>query len=370
MYNTFFQLIRVALSVEDSLSHSPSPEEWQELYALAKKQSLVGICFAGVQRLPEDCRPPEDLYYKWMGITAKIQHRNDVMDVHTHKVLEYFREKGYPCQVLKGQGIAQLYKDPLKSPLKGEDLIDLSKFRQSGDIDVWLNIKRKELYKLSLDTFGKIEGLTYHHIHYPMYEGVEVEAHVLPSVLSSPLRFYRFKKFCKEHIPVDASTDNPTLAFNRVFILQHCYSHFCGHGVGLRQLMDYYFVLLASQREETGNWKEESLRWIKKLGMEKFARATMWLLHHYLGLDNSSLLCEPNEEYGKALLEEVLQTGNMGHGDERVAPGQFKTPLKRYLYNLKRDISLFKICPHEALWDPIWGLYQFTFCKVMRLRWK
>ena len=55
---------------------------------------------------------------------------------------------------------------------------------------------------------------------------------------------------------------------------------------------------------------------------------------------------------------------------ERVAPGQFKTPLKRYLYNLKRDISLFKICPHEALWDPLWGLYQFSFCKVMRLRWK
>lgn len=134
--------------------------------------------------------------------------------------------------------------------------------------------------------------------------------------------------------------------------------------------MDYYFVLLASQREETGNWKEESMRWIKKLGMEKFARATMWFLHHCMGLDKSCLLCEPHEGYGKALLEEVLQTGNMGHGDERVATGQFKTPLKRYLYNLKRDISLFKICPHEALWDPFFNVYQYFLCKYYHARYK
>ena len=46
----FFDLIRVALGRKVCLSHSPSASEWGELYAMAKKQSLVGVCFAGVQK--------------------------------------------------------------------------------------------------------------------------------------------------------------------------------------------------------------------------------------------------------------------------------------------------------------------------------
>ena len=63
------------------LSHSPTATEWQELYATAKKQSLVGVCFAGVQRLVEQRQePPEMLYLTWMGMAAKIQQRNGVMN--------------------------------------------------------------------------------------------------------------------------------------------------------------------------------------------------------------------------------------------------------------------------------------------------
>lgn len=47
----FFELIRVAIGTQDSLSHILTGKEWQIMYDIAKKQSLVGICFAGVQRL-------------------------------------------------------------------------------------------------------------------------------------------------------------------------------------------------------------------------------------------------------------------------------------------------------------------------------
>lgn len=59
----FFKLIRVAIGNQVCLSHTPSAEEWGELYAMAKKQSLVGICFAGVQKLvTQQQSPPEALY--------------------------------------------------------------------------------------------------------------------------------------------------------------------------------------------------------------------------------------------------------------------------------------------------------------------
>ena len=122
-------------------------------------------------------------YLRWMGMAAKIQQHNEVMNTHTAKTLEYFRSKGFQCCVLKGQGIAKLY-------------CDLAGLRQSGDIDVWVNSSRKELYELSKKELGKITGLTYHHIHYEMFEDVDVEAHTWPSFFTNPIHNKLFQKFC------------------------------------------------------------------------------------------------------------------------------------------------------------------------------
>lgn len=361
----FFELIRVAIGTKDTLSRTPSGMEWKALYDMAKKQSLVGICFAGIQRLcnsetSDYCGMPEMQYLTWMGMAAKIQQRNEVMNAHTDKTLEYFRANGFPCCVLKGQGIAQLYGQ-------------LSGLRQSGDIDVWVNSSRKKLYEFSKKELGKITGLTYHHIHFDMYEDIEVEAHTWPAFLSSPIRNKRLQEFCKMNA---LNEDTPSLAFNRVFILLHCYQHFTRRGVGMRQLLDYHFVLIklydlsTELRNQNENYKVESMQWITALGMKRFAEATMWMMKEIFGLEDKYLLCEPNEEYGRFLLDEVMQTGNMGHADERVDHRQLQSAIGRYLFNLKRDIRIIKICPHEALWEPIWGIFQFAWCRLTQLKYK
>ena len=63
----FYQLIQVALGLRPFLSHSPSADEWGELYAMATKQSLIGVCFAGVQKLQTQRQePPEMTYLTWI----------------------------------------------------------------------------------------------------------------------------------------------------------------------------------------------------------------------------------------------------------------------------------------------------------------
>lgn len=301
----FFELIRVALGNAVSLSHIPSNQEWKKLYDMAKKQSLVGICFAAVQRLPEDERPSEILYLTWMGMAAKIQQRNELMNGYTAKTLEYFRKKGFPCQVLKWQGVARLYGD-------------FAGLRQSGDVDVWLSCGRKRLYDFARKEYGKIEGLNYYHIHCPIIDDTEVEAHVWPSYMTNPFKNRLLHQFSIKYQPTEGCSDTPDKMFDGVFIMQHCYRHFCGRGVGIRQVLDYYFVLRTlndpstTLRNQNVSVKTEVLKWIKALGMYRFASAMMWLMKEIFGLNEKYLICECNEKEGRFLLDEIMNTVTWG----------------------------------------------------------
>ena len=81
-----------------------------------------------------------------------------------------------------------------------------------------------------------------------------------------------------------------------------------------------------------------------------------------IGLDDLYMLCEPNDKYGRFLLGEVMDTGNMGHAGERVDKKQLRSAGGRYLDNLKRDIRIVKICTHESLGEPLWDVYRFVWC--------
>ena len=148
----------------------------------------------------------------------------------------------------------------------------------------------------------------------------------------------------------------------------HCYRHLSGHGVGFRQVMDYYFVLREASLQLSPKGKKESVMWIKKLGMERFARALAWVIGYVFDddLDSPSFMkglgegsFVPDEKEGRFLLSEIMQTGNMGHADERVDRSKLNSALGRYIYNFKRDLHVMRICPHEALWEPWFNLVLY-----------
>ena len=48
MTELFFELIRVAIGMQERLSRVPSKKEWGRLFKMAERQRLLGICFYGV----------------------------------------------------------------------------------------------------------------------------------------------------------------------------------------------------------------------------------------------------------------------------------------------------------------------------------
>ena len=78
----FFELLQIAIGNKESLSVAPTQEQWAELFALSKKQALVAVAFAGVNRLKEALDSDDDFglsvgideitFLQWLGLKVKI----------------------------------------------------------------------------------------------------------------------------------------------------------------------------------------------------------------------------------------------------------------------------------------------------------
>lgn len=369
----FFELIRIAIGNAVCLSRMPSDEEWQQLFIMAKKQSLLGVCFAGLQKLQKQGQcPPDTLYLKWMGMAAKIQHRNEVMNKQCVEVQGKILDKGIQSCILKGQGVGALYHV--------HDSDNLSMLRQSGDIDVLLYKNRlslKENRKAVMDFARELEpnaSGSEHHVHVKAFPSsdsansakVEVELHYVPSYFCNPCTNRRFRRWCEawmsegQRLKVNvhgSEFDVPSVEFNMVFLLAHTFRHYVSEGVGLRQIMDYYFVLHSVQKDPSSNFQEIT-ETLKSLGLLKFAGAVMWVLGKVFGMEREKMICEPKERLGKKLLEHIMQGGNFGHynGEKVVKSGAHWA---NFVNQVAHDLHLAIDYPQEALWSPISMIIEF-----------
>lgn len=360
MHNLFFELIRFSIGTQSSLSRMPSAKEWEQLYAMAQKQSLIGVCFAGVKKL---CNFEEEyyagmnemLYLTWMGMAAKIQQRNEVVNRQCVELQARLSADGVKACVLKGQGVASLYTSTSSGQASSAQVpIDLRGLRQSGDIDVWV----KGGFDVVNDFVQKTcpsKDIAYHRFHYNMFEDTEVELHHRPTLMRNLFDNRKLQKWCDSFgadsfVHLDFGFDVPPIEFNRIFILTHIYRHFLFEGVGLRQVMDYFFVLRTCELREESLELSETLH---SLGLTRFAGALMWVLKEMFGLEEKYLICEANEKEGRFLLNEIEQMGNFGQMDKRYA-GKGKT-----MRFVKHWGHLLAHYPSEVVWSPIWIVYHW-----------
>ena len=147
----------------------------------------------------------------------------------------------------------------------------------------------------------------------------------------------------------------PTMEFNLIFQLTHIFAHLMNEGIGLRQLVDYYYVIsmLSVNCEMLTSLQKE----LKELGLWKFAGGIMYIMQEVFGMPASQLIIPPNEKYGKFVLNEVLEAGNFGKHDERYWFG--KSKLGHNLQRVYRDIRLVTYFPAEALCEPIFRTWHF-----------
>ena len=340
--------------------------DWQELYSFASKQALLGLCFDGIERLgkeyPEELKQNpigRELLMTWMGKAQQIRRQNMKVNAVAGKLFSMLREDGFRCCILKGQGNALMYPNAYS--------------RNPGDIDVWMNASREHITEYAKKHFNLGDDIRYHHLETSL-NGVPVELHFFPCTMNNPIHNTRLQKWFKRNADLQCSNvvslpDGieeiaiPTMAFNVIYQLTHLYHHFFDEGIGMRQIIDYYFVLVEIEERRVKN--QTSLqRELKYLGLWKFAGAVMYVLHEALGLSEEKMIAPMDEKRGKLLLAEILNGGNFGKHFTKYGHFTQQGMAKKYFLKIWRNLHFVRFYPAEALAEPLFRTWHFLWRKT------
>ncbi|MGN0497147.1 MAG: nucleotidyltransferase family protein, partial [Lachnospiraceae bacterium] len=232
--------------------------------------------------------------------------------------------------------------------------------------------------------------IRYHHIEAPKMDGTEVEVHFRVGFVNSPLRNRRMQRWFDNHADVCMKNKThmgfavPTSSVNVIYQMCHLFSHYFDEGLGLRQLMDYYFalrvwhndVMECKDLQSQGMWseglgtpvmsKEKVISVLSSFGMAKFTAAVMYVLQEVFAMPTHYYICEPDKKEGRKLLAEIMQGGNFGQYDTRDAGLKKGGMMKHGVWKLKRVMRLVSSYPEEALWEPVFRVYHLLWRFIHR----
>lgn len=356
--------------------------DWEDVLNFARQQSIVGVFWSNI--LFSNIAMEDDTVLNWLTSVHAIARRNEELYKKSVWVCRKFEREGFAACVLKGQGNAVLYPDPWS--------------RTGGDIDVWvwpkdvgsngasLSVRRMAVMQY-VRRFIPDAPFRYHHIDFNVVKNVPVEVHFFPLYMNNPwanrcLQAWFEKERPKQFVhrvmvperrdesvasrhsepqsDAHRSFCTPTPSFNLVYQMCHILHHFFDEGIGLRQLIDYYYVL---QQEYSAEEKEEACRLLKQLHVWRFVRSVMYIQQEVLGLDERYLLAEPDAQRGKTLLDEMIKSGNFG----RTSGLARRSIARKYFAKIGRNLRLVHMCPSEALWEPwfrTWHFFWRQYAKV------
>ena len=398
----FFEFLRFCIGTVQEVPSSLKGADWRVLYAMARKQCLVGVLFDGIKRLPADVGMDKGLLFQWMAQNQTLRKANARLDKAAVEVAEWFGRKGFRTCVLKGQGNALLYPPGME--------------RTPGDIDLWVDGGDRKVVSF-VRSLSPDEKVCYHHIGFPEYNGVEVEVHFRPSFLfcfrhNRRLQGY-YERVMDEQfahrvkLGEQGDVAVPKAEFNLIFQLTHIFTHLMNEGIGLRQLLDYFFLLkntdFGGNTDGDGfllntNCTDDTDRIVgnadgdvfllntdctdntdriggnadgvdrrllqdelRRLGLWEFAGAVMYIMKEVFGLEDNRLIVPPDVKRGRLVLKEVLEAGNFGQYDKRNWFGH--SALGHNLQRLYRDMRLVRFFPAEALSEPFFRIWHFFWRK-------
>lgn len=329
----FFALLRSGLwdsQIEESLFTDDT--DWSGILKMAAKQTVSGIIFDGISNLPENLQPPTAIMRRLYQTVIRIEQSHELLNDRLTKIIPLLQSESIYPILLKGQGVAQNYPNPVR--------------RQCGDIDLYIG---KQDFQRSCELakeWGIVadEAIEKHRHYHFNWDGVSIELHRIVEELPDPYRNRKFQHWVEYHLQKDKlktwdlqnrSISLPSVNFNAIYIFIHAFHHFISEGVGFRQLCDW-IIHLHKFHDQID--RSELMKDLKDFGLFRVWQIFGCIAVHELGLAKEKFPFYTDEFRKKSqdiILEDILLLGNFGHYNPKWAtrPSAY-VPGK--LYNLKR----------------------------------
>ena len=361
----FFSLLRVALGTSTQPIQAMTAEEWLAVYEMSRKQSISGLLFMGLNKHYDSTEIQRlglkrYLRLKWLSTVMTLErvYRKNLSDCK--ELDEFFRREGIPYCIFKGQALHRYYGDDAKA-------------RHYGDIDVWTPTISVPEFADLLNTRGISHKVKYAHAVFAHGQGTITEVHHTPAFFRHPGRNRRLQEWLKDQFAHCERNEEglmvPSVEFDLVYLLIHIYHHFMFEGIGIRQFVDYFYLLrhlhLQAQTSDAERQRIEAIRTkamttFKHLGIQRFVAGSMHIIHETLGLEAQALLCPPDAEASKTILHEIICGGNFGKFDKRY-PRNTSNLLARGFQSLRRRVTLMRFGVGETLVSPFWSIWQIVW---------
>lgn len=356
----FFALLKSTLSnTTPILPHTPSIEEWKEIVAISKEQTISGIMLDGIAKLPPEQKPPTTIILQQIAIQKNIEKLNCKMNDTITNIITQLEQKNIRTYLLKGQGVALNYPIP--------------HHRICGDIDLYFS---SEHYGKAIEHFQSL-GCTIDDSDIAShaeteYNGIKIEIHKKSSTYYTKKLQKRYEatldtllKEKKEYITINNKQIEvfPHMA-NALQLLSHMMRHIIFSGLGLRQVCDWCLFI---KKYQDNIDKEKFIALMKELKLFETYKAITAISIYYLALPSEYALCEltqKDKKLAKKVLNLIMRYGNFGHYGEHSITSTKWEYAKSYAWKIKNCIRFRKIACNEAWNYPIWQLH--TLKKIIK----
>lgn len=310
----FFTLLQAGLWADVNLNHSVNLNEkvdWDEVYRLASEQSVLGLVLAGIDCLPIEQKPPKLELLQWIGEIQIMEQQNRAMNDFIARLFMRLKEENVYAVLVKGQGVAQCYDNPL--------------WRSCGDVDLLLDNENFDRAKSFLSQVGSdIHEENPFDKHFSLtVEEMLVELHGtlrgmlaknsddgIDAVQEDTLK----NKKIREWKHLGTSIPLPCPDNDVIFVFTHILKHFFHYGIGIRQMCDLSRLLWTYNDSLDYGLLESRLR---KMGLMSEWMAFGTVAVEYLGMPAEAMPFYSQSTSWKRkagrIISFVMETGNFGH---------------------------------------------------------
>lgn len=359
--DAFFTLLRAGLWGEtpDGSCFPLQEKEWNLLYGQARKQTVEGIVYDGLLLLPDPYFPPRAVLLQWTAGVDALERRNKRMNRVIGEQNRWFEENGIEAWLLKGQGVAACYEQPLH--------------RSCGDIDWYFPHPQDYEKTVSLlkEKGIRVERQAGFSLAYS-WGGFVVEHHSRLLDIHNPLANAYLKRIIEKESVRPAVWEEagmrillPSPVLAHLLVNTHILKHMLAFGIGLRQLCDSARVCYRYQEVGEGVLLEKIYR---RIGIGRWIQLLNRLLIKELGMPGACspfpLAVSANPEW---MLEEIWQGGNFGFYDRRFGQNE-KEPRKKRTHVWRQWFHRmglhFRYAPWETCWFPLVQVYSRIHIKT------